>query len=118
MKRTVALRDLSFYAHHGAYKHEQELGQPFLIDVEVAYDFSQGAREDALRKVINYRQIYGVVADVMQEGPFKLIESIAERVADRILAGFPVSAVSVTVKKPWAQLGGMSGYSEVRVDKP
>lgn len=113
-RREVTLAGLQFYAPHGAYAHEQRDGQPFVVDLTVAYDFSRAARSNRLRDAVDYRRLYADVRRVMErETPFRLIEAMAETIGREVLGSHgEVTAVRVRVRKPWAPLGGISAGTE------
>ena len=111
MKRLVRLVGLTFYARHGAYRYEQQNGQPFVVDLEVTYQAKAGS--DRLAGALDYRQVYAEVARVMEGEPMRLIEAMAERIGRDVLATFLlVDKVVVRVRKPWAPLGGLSQHTE------
>lgn len=112
-KRHVTLSGLAFYAHHGAYAHEKAVGQPFFVDLTVAYDFSQAAQTDRLKDALDYRRLYREVQAVVEGESVRLIEKLAEGIGRRLFEAFPqVTFVRVAIKKPWAPLGGLSSYAE------
>lgn len=111
MKRLIRLAGLTFYARHGAYRYEQQNGQPFVVDLEITYEGRTGS--DRLAGALDYRSVYAQVAAVMEGERMRLIEAIAERIGRAVLDAFPmVERVAVRVRKPWAPLGGPSAYTE------
>jgi len=113
-RREVALSGLQFYARHGAFAHEVRDGQPFVVDLAVAYDFSRASRSNRLADAVDYRNLYDDVRRVLERpSPFRLIEAMAEAIGEEILRGHPeLTSVRVRVKKPWAPLGGLSAGAE------
>jgi dihydroneopterin aldolase len=111
MKRLIRLAGLSFYARHGAYRHERQDGQPFTVDLEISYRAKDGS--DRLADALDYRAVYAVVARTMEGEPVRLIEAMAERIGRDVLDAFSlVDRVVVRVRKPWAPLGGLSEHTE------
>ena len=106
---------MTFYAHHGFYEAERELGQKFEVDVEVNCDLEKAASEDDLEKTINYREIYSIVKDSFENYKFKLIESVAERIAGKILDQTNVLNVLIRVRKPHVPLNGLLDHVEVEI---
>ena len=49
----ITLTGLTFYGYHGASKAEKELGQRFVIDLEIESDLEEAANSDNLEKTIN-----------------------------------------------------------------
>lgn len=109
----IELRGLSFWAHHGVLEHERAHGQPFRVDVVATYRRSGG---DELAAAVDYAGLYRVVAAEAAGAPRRLIESVAEAVAERVLAFDPrITRVEVAVHKPHAPLGGPAADVAVRV---
>lgn len=100
----ISLVGLEVFAHHGVLPSEREAGQTFVVDVELAADLSAAAATDDLSRTIDYASVADVVVRVVSGGPYDLIETVATRVGDAILAGFSVSEVVVTVHKPQAPI--------------
>lgn len=113
----LLLRGMEFYGYHGVRPEEKRLGQRFVVDVELETDLSAAARTDDLEQTINYSQVFGLVREVVEGPASNLLEAVAERVAEGVLARWPsVEAVRVRVKKPCAPIsGGHLEYAGVEV---
>lgn len=104
------LRALPFYARHGVYDAERELGQRFIIDVDCWLDTRPAAWADDASLTVSYQGIYEQVAAVVADDPVHLIETLAERIATRLLDHFDmVEQVRVVVHKPGAPVTGVFG---------
>ena len=102
----IRLEGMVFFGRHGARREEKSLGQQLEVDLEIEADLSSPRTTDNLTDTIDYGQVYAVVKAVI-EGPSRnLLERLAGEIASRILAGFPVMAARVTVRKPRVPLGG------------
>lgn len=116
MTRRIALRGLGFYGHHGAYRHERQLGQPFLVDIEIEYDFRAAAAKDDVRDAVDYRRAYRIAREIFEGDSMRLLETLAERLAQALLAAFvQAQGVRVRVRKPHAPLGGPAEGVEAEV---
>lgn len=102
----IQLAGMVFYSYHGARLAERELGQRFIVDLELEMDLSNAGMSDSLADTVSYSNVYAVVREVMEEGSHNLLESLAETIARLILEGFDVDAVHVTVKKPEVPIQG------------
>ncbi|MBE3572536.1 MAG: dihydroneopterin aldolase [Moorella humiferrea] len=111
----IILAGLEFYAHHGCHPAEAELGQPFILDIELVLDLSPAGKTDELKATINYDAVYRLVRTIVTEGRFHLLEALAETVAQKILVSFPVEEVMVRIKKPRAPLPGTIAYAGVEI---
>ena len=111
----IKLSNIVFYAHHGYYKAERELGQRFELDIEVECDLSQASKTDDLRNTVDYRKVYSIAKDTFENYKFKLLETVAERIADQILKSFNVDAVLIRVRKPHVPLKGFMDHIEIEI---
>ncbi|AKX93155.1 7,8-dihydroneopterin aldolase [Moorella thermoacetica] len=111
----IILAGLEFYGFHGNHPAEQQLGQPFIVDLELYLDLEPAGRTDALEATVNYGQVYRLVQEIVTGRPYKLLEALAAAISDGILAGFPVDEVLVRVKKPRAPLPGSFDYAAVEI---
>jgi dihydroneopterin aldolase len=85
------------FGHHGVLEWEQREGQTFLYDITLEVD---EPGEDSVEKATDYRDIVAKVEEVSDSRRFQLIETLAAAVADALVATFPVTTVSVRVRKP------------------
>ncbi|TFC00128.1 dihydroneopterin aldolase [Cryobacterium adonitolivorans] len=99
---SITLTGLRITAHHGVFDFERENGQEFVIDVTVWLDFRAAASGDDLTRTIHYGELAVEVADAVRRDPVDLIETLAERIADVVLAHDAAERVLVTVHKPQA----------------
>ena len=113
----VRLRNMSFYGYHGVSAAEQEIGRRLLVEVELALDLSRAGASDELADTVDYGQVYAVVAEVNASRRFSLLEALAEEIARRLLASFPVGEVRVRVRKPDPPVGGVVEEVEVEITR-
>jgi dihydroneopterin aldolase len=113
----IKLTNIVLYAHHGYYEAERELGQRFELDIEVECDLRGPARSDDLHDTVNYQKVYDLVKDAFEKHKFKLLETVAERIAFEILQAFPVSAVIIRVRKPHVPLKGFLDHIEIEIKR-
>ena len=102
----IQLEGLVFYGFHGISPAEQELGQRFVVDLEVQRDLRPAGLSDDPADTINYSRMYRLVKEIMEGPSRKLLENLAESVAQGILENFEVAAVRVRVKKPEVPMKG------------
>ncbi len=100
MADLIRLQGMTFSAAHGASPGERTRERRFVVDLEVTADLRRAGATDDLADTVNYSTLYGVVRDVLKGPPVNLLESLAERIAERVLRDFPVLAVRVRVGKP------------------
>jgi dihydroneopterin aldolase len=95
----LLLEGMAFIGHHGTFPAERELGGRFVVDAELERDLSRAGRTDRLEVTLDYRGPYDAVREVVEGEPCHLIEALAERIAQRLLAFDGVHRVTVRVRK-------------------
>ena len=96
----VSIRDLSVSAVIGVHDWEREVEQTLLFSVDMVADVRRAAATDDLADALDYSAVASTIAAVVREGKFHLIETAAERVAERLLADFPVTWLRLELRKP------------------
>lgn len=101
----ITLHALEVWAHHGVQLDEQRTGQPFLVHVSIQLDTSAAVASDDLHDTVDYAGLSQEVADAAREPRADLIETVAHRVAERVLGHDDrIEAAEVTIEKPHAPL--------------
>jgi 7,8-dihydroneopterin aldolase/epimerase/oxygenase len=100
----IALRGLRARGFHGVLPEERALGQTFVVDVELGLDTRPAAAGDDLAKTVHYGVVAEQVTAVVAGEPCALLETLAERIAERCLSHAPVREATVTVHKPQAPI--------------
>jgi len=113
----IRLNNMIFYAHHGYYQAERELGQKFEVDVELECDVSKAIQTDSLHDTINYRDIFARVNEIFNSYKFTLLETLADKIAQDILKQFPIHSVLIRVRKPQVPLNGFLDNVEVEIHR-
>ncbi len=102
----IYIENLEVFANHGMFKEEASLGQKFVISAKLFFDASYAGREDDINRSVDYADVCADITDWMKTNRCRLIETVAERLAARLLMRLDiVKQVEVTVKKPWAPIG-------------
>ena len=100
----VSVIGLRGRGRHGWLEHERANGQEFVVDVELTVDVSAAAVSDDLADTVDYGAVGSAVVAVIEGEPVRLIETLAQRIADTCLSDLRVKQVRVTVHKPQAPL--------------
>lgn len=108
MSDSIILEGMQFYGYHGVNPEERVLGQRYVVDLVAEIDLKAAGVSDRIEDTVSYSHIYRSVRAVMEGEPRNLLESAAQAIADRMLAEFPIDAVTVTVKKPNPPVRGSS----------
>ncbi len=113
----IRFNNMIFYAHHGYYQAERELGQKFEVDMELDLDFGKAILSDDLKDTVNFEKVYQKVHHLFSSYKFTLLETLADRIASEILSSFPINAVLIRVRKPNVPLNGFMDNVEVELLK-
>jgi 7,8-dihydroneopterin aldolase/epimerase/oxygenase len=96
----VSVHDLSVSAVIGVHDWEREIKQTLVFSVEMTADVRRAAASDDLADALDYSAVASAITAVVRDGKFHLIETAAERVAERLLTDFPVASLRLHVRKP------------------
>ena len=104
MSDRITLTGIRATGYHGVYEHERREGQVFIADVVLELSLADAARSDDVADTVHYGEFADQVAAVLSGEPADLLETVAQRIADRALAYARVDAVEVTIHKPQAPI--------------
>lgn len=104
MSDRITLTGLRVFGRHGVFEHERREGQEFVVDITAWLDLGAAAASDDLRATLHYGELAELAAGIVAGEPYDLIESVAGRIAEEVLADERLSAVEVTVHKPSAPI--------------
>ena len=108
MTDTIFITGLVIHARHGVMEHETEVGQRFVIDLELYTDLSESSHTDRLVDTVSYANVVTPATSAFKNTNYKLLERAAGAVADAILTTFSrIRAVKVTVHKPHAPIAAI-----------
>lgn len=111
----ITLHDIAVVGHHGYHAAERELGQRFIVDVDLFVDVSVPGRSDKLSDAVNYEEVYRLVERTVRDDRFHLVEALATDLVTKIRAGFAVAGVRVRVRKPSIPFCPNLGVAEIEV---
>jgi len=84
--------------------------------VDIYTDFSEAAKEDNLKKTIDYYDVYSFVNNLSVKEKHFLIEALATKIADELMKKFDrIIKVAVRVRKNNPPLGGVVDCVEAEV---
>ncbi len=114
----IRIENLEVYACHGVYLEENRSGQPFFVNLILYTDIKEAASKDELSLSTNYGEVCHFITEWMQEHTYKLIETVAERLAAAILLKYElVKEVDLEVRKPKAPIGLPFGCVSVHIKR-
>jgi 7,8-dihydroneopterin aldolase/epimerase/oxygenase len=111
----IYVNKMEFYGYHGVFPEETRLGQRFIVDLSVEVDLKKAGKSDQLEYSVNYGELYTACKDVVEGKPYKLVEALAEKIAEVILSTFHlIQTCTVKVIKPDPPIPGH--YESVAVE--
>jgi len=101
----ILLEGMIFHGRHGTLPAERELGQPFVVDIELRLDLQPAGLSDDLTQTVDYTEVHRQAKEIVEGPPVSLTETLAERIAGTVLGDFPsVDTVRIKVAKPNVRL--------------
>jgi dihydroneopterin aldolase len=101
----IFLRGLEVECIIGFIEWERRVRQTVVIDLELPVDCARAAVSDAVADTLDYKQVAKRVIAFVTASEFKLVETLAERLAQLLLAEFAMPWVRISINKPGAIRG-------------
>lgn len=115
MSSKIYLRNVRFHAFHGVLPQEGIVGNDYLVNLVLDYDFSSAMKTDDLQGTLNYAEVYQMVKEEMAV-PSKLLEHVAGRIAQRLFSDFPeIQKLQLSITKVNPPMGADSDGAGVEV---
>jgi len=113
----ILLQGMIFNGYHGTLAAERDLGQPFVVDIDLHCDLRAAGLADDLTQTVDYSEVYRQARAIVEGQPVSLTETLAERIAAAVLDQHSlVESVRVRVAKPNVRLdGGVLAGSAVEI---
>lgn len=106
MTGLIEMQDMEFYAYHGCFAAEKQVGGKFMVNLWLEYDITKPAQTDNISDALNYQTAYEVVKEQM-EIKSSLLENVAKRILDAMFEKFPeLLTAQVDVSKLAPAMGG------------
>jgi dihydroneopterin aldolase len=96
--------------------HEQQHPQPLELDMTVWLE-PNALQLATIKNFLDYRDLYRLVAETVEERHHGLLEELCEAVATKALALEGVHSVRIGARKPHAMIAGPLDYVEVSIDR-
>ncbi len=114
----IRIKELQIYSYHGVNTQEKEMGQRFVVSLDIFLDLRKAGVSDNLMDTVNYAQLCYDVEKEFNSEKLDLIEAAAEKVAAFVLKNYEtVEKVVVEIKKPWAPIGKPLEYASVKLER-
>lgn len=113
MEFEISLEDLRFYAYHGVFDDEREVGNEFRVSLSVFLPVMKDAGNDLLDSTVSYADLFDIVSREMKK-PRKLLETVALDTANRIKEKFEsISRGFIKIEKLHPPIPEMLGKASV-----
>lgn len=96
--RHLFVRDLVLDASIGVYEHEHRQAQRVRVNLDLAVD-ETGPADDRIDRVVSYEPLVTTARRIVAERHVKLVETLAERLAEACLIDARVRFVRVRIEK-------------------
>lgn len=114
----ILVQGIQFFGRHGVSPAEREVGQRFLVDVELGMDLARPGASDRLQDTVSYVAVHDLVVEIGRGEPMTLLEGLAERIAGALLGRFGPREVKVRVRKPAPPIDGVMEWVGVEITRP
>ncbi len=110
----ISLENIKSRGFHGTLDHEKREGNDFFTDVHLYLPY---VKVDSIEDTVDYAMVSDIVREEL-DIPTELLESLAERIVERILRNYPhVQKVKVKIKKNKPDVSVDADYSAVTLTK-
>jgi 7,8-dihydroneopterin aldolase/epimerase/oxygenase len=96
---SISIIDLEVFYHVGVTDEERARPQRLLVTVDMKFDFSSAAISDRIGRTIDYFAVSQRLLKLGENRNWKLIETVATEIADKVIYEFRAQSVTVEVKK-------------------
>lgn len=113
----IELKDMTFYAYHGAFTQERKVGNVFVVNLEITAPLSKAVESDDLNDTINYAEVYDIIKKEMNV-PSNLLEHLAGRIMNSLKVSYPdIEHIVVKLSKQNPPFGGDIKYASVILEE-
>jgi dihydroneopterin aldolase len=102
---TIFLNGLEVECIIGFIDWERRIKQRVVIDFELPVDCARAAVHDAVEDTLDYKLVSKRIIAFVEASQFKLVETMAERLARLVLDEFAVDWIRLRINKPGAIRG-------------
>ena len=110
--RRVFIRDLVLPTRIGIHEHERAQAQPVIINVDASVEevgekaaektVDEGGETKTIADVVCYETLTKQIKEVLAGGHTDLVEVLADKIADRLLADARIIRLRIQLEKPEA----------------
>jgi dihydroneopterin aldolase len=113
----ITVAGIKLYPHIGTTPEEKATTQECEAFLTVWVDLQGAASLDDIDRSVDYSKIMETAQKTASACEYNLIETLAYRIARKVLVDFPVSRVRVRLRKRPASMRNSVDYVEVQVEE-
>lgn len=98
-KDQIFIRGQVVTCHIGVPDEERSVPQDLVVHTRFSPSPSGSKGNDDIEQTVDYHSVYSRIIQVATSCPRKLIETLAEDIADMVLSEFAVNEVSIEIEK-------------------
>lgn len=95
----IFLHDLKVECVIGVWEWERRISQTLIFDLDIGFDITQAAKSGLIEDTLSYREIAKRVSIYAEQTKARLVETLAEGVAEIVLEEFGALWIKVKVNK-------------------
>lgn len=115
----IYIHELQVETVIGINDWERSVKQVVSMDLEMAADIRKAASTDHIDDTLNYKAVAKRLIEFIEPSEFELLETLAEKIAEIVLAEFDVPWLRLRLSKPGAVRGSKdTGVMIERGDRP
>ena len=117
----IFLRGLEVECIIGFIEWERRIRQKVVLDIELPVDCVRAAQSDDVADTLDYKKVAKRVIAFVETSEFKLVETLAQRLAMVVLGEFGLEWVRISINKPGAIRGSRDvgvSIERTRADLP
>lgn len=96
----IEVRGIRAWGHHGANPGEQDVAQPFDIDLAFELDLRPARASDDLADTVSYAEVHAAIVRIVARERFALLERLGEAIFDALFADPRIARARVSIAKP------------------
>ena len=83
----------------GVYDWEKKIKQTISLDLEMSADIKRAVQTDAIEMTLDYKAVTKRLIAFVRASEFRLVETLAENIAQIVITEFNVSWIRLTLNK-------------------
>jgi FolB domain-containing protein len=98
----IRIKNLRLKTIVGVNSWERQEAQEVVINIEIEFDGRKAAETDSLDETVDYKRIKKQILEDLESSKFFLLESLGQRILDKLLEDGRILRATVEVDKPKA----------------